>query len=520
MLSAPMRLARLPRLALVAAPALLVAAATAAADTPTFVVKDLFLRERRVLAPEAPARLSATADIVSVEPGAAAESPFPSFATDDGLGTTLAPTGVTVPELTNGAALLFIRASRALPSCVSFTLVLRNATTGVEVARSTLTGLSLRDRVNSVSLPFRLRNDAPTILADDPLAMTLTTRIGASCRAGTIRLLYDAKGRPSRLAVAACKAPPGSPDVDGNGIADVCEAPFAPDTDTDGDGVPNVDDNCPFVPNPDQSDRDGDGVGDACDVDDPSAPDRDGDGVPDEEDNCPTVPNPDQADADGDGVGDACEPDPIPPPLDTDGDGVPDARDNCPLIPNADQADVNADGVGDVCQCTLGRPGRCIPGGGKARTDCIAEFTTPGPVTRGKGGKVRPILRCLDGDPACDLDGRADGTCTFAVSLCLANDDPRFPRCTPERPTRIDVREAADASGLERLRTVTGATLAQASAQPGGSGGWNVCTAPAAIAVPAPTHKRRTRRRIRTDTWDRLERRDRDRLTLECLSAR
>jgi hypothetical protein len=35
--------------------------------------------------------------------------------------------------------------------------------------------------------------------------------------------------------------------------------------------------------------------------------DGDGDRVPDLVDNCPTVPNPDQADADGDGAGDACQ---------------------------------------------------------------------------------------------------------------------------------------------------------------------------------------------------------------------
>ncbi len=59
-------------------------------------------------------------------------------------------------------------------------------------------------------------------------------------------------------------------------------------TDSDGDGVPNPDDNCPLTPNPDQADADGDGVGDVCD-------------------NCPNDYNPGQEDGDSDGVGDACD---------------------------------------------------------------------------------------------------------------------------------------------------------------------------------------------------------------------
>jgi len=62
--------------------------------------------------------------------------------------------------------------------------------------------------------------------------------------------------------------------------------------DSDGDGIFDGGDNCPLVPNPDQTDTDGDGVGDACD-------------------NCPEVYNPNQADIDSDGVGDACEPWPV-----------------------------------------------------------------------------------------------------------------------------------------------------------------------------------------------------------------
>ena len=58
--------------------------------------------------------------------------------------------------------------------------------------------------------------------------------------------------------------------------------------DSDGDGVPQENDNCPDTPNAGQADADGDGVGDDCD-------------------NCPTTANPDQEDSDNDGTGDACE---------------------------------------------------------------------------------------------------------------------------------------------------------------------------------------------------------------------
>jgi hypothetical protein len=96
--------------------------------------------------------------------------------------------------------------------------------------------------------------------------------------------------------------------------------------DTDGDGIPDDQDNCPDTPNADQADSDGDGVGDMCDGDF----DSDGDGVANDIDNCLDVPNPDQADPDGDGVGSAC--------------------DNCPDTSNPSQADSDGDGTGDACE--------------------------------------------------------------------------------------------------------------------------------------------------------------------------
>ena len=49
----------------------------------------------------------------------------------------------------------------------------------------------------------------------------------------------------------------GNPPI-GNPIIDIC--------DSDGDGTPNISDNCPTVSNPGQEDTDGDTLGDACDV--------------------------------------------------------------------------------------------------------------------------------------------------------------------------------------------------------------------------------------------------------------
>lgn len=90
------------------------------------------------------------------------------------------------------------------------------------------------------------------------------------------------------------------------------------DPDSDGDGVPDAEDNCPDVANTGQEDLDEDGEGDACDDD------RDGDGVADEDDNCVDVANADQVDTDDDGEGDACD-------ADDDGDGVDDEDDAFPL---------------------------------------------------------------------------------------------------------------------------------------------------------------------------------------------
>jgi hypothetical protein len=71
--------------------------------------------------------------------------------------------------------------------------------------------------------------------------------------------------------------------------------------DSDGDGVPDITDNCPADINPEQDNNDNDAFGDVCD------PDDDNDGIIDTEDNCPINVNLEQLDDDFDGLGNACD---------------------------------------------------------------------------------------------------------------------------------------------------------------------------------------------------------------------
>ncbi len=113
-------------------------------------------------------------------------------------------------------------------------------------------------------------------------------------------------------------------DRDGDGCVD----------DTDGDGITDPYDICPF--GDDGIDADSDGVPDACD----GFIDRDQDGVPDDEDLCDG--HDDLTDVDNDSVPDGCD-----EMVDSDQDGIDDDDDRCQG--HDDALDVDADGVPDGC---------------------------------------------------------------------------------------------------------------------------------------------------------------------------
>ena len=199
-----------------------------------------------------------------------------------------------------------------------------------------------------------------------------------------------------------CQPPPYTTDP---ACGDVCEV-----SDTDNDGVPDADDNCPSTPNHDQNDSDSDTVGDACDncvhVPNTDQHNGDSDSLGNACDNCWRVSNIGQDDGDGDCAGnsqpystdplcgDLCDQCPDDSEkiyagvcgcgvsdIDSDHDGTPDCNDNCPFdtyktepgicgcgVPDTDsdndgyifchdncpdrsndQTDTDNDGLGDVC---------------------------------------------------------------------------------------------------------------------------------------------------------------------------
>ena len=158
-------------------------------------------------------------------------------------------------------------------------------------------------------------------------------------------------------------------DLDGFEDGDGC-----PDPDNDQDRIPDLEDACPNEPEdydgdqdedgcPDETnDRDGDGLVDSIDkcpdepedkdgwMDDDGCPDpdNDADGILDVVDKCPNEPE----DKDGFEDDDGC------PDTDNDGDGIVDLKDACPDEPEDYDGDQDEDGCPDLYELVVVTKGR------------------------------------------------------------------------------------------------------------------------------------------------------------------
>ena len=215
-------------------------------------------------------------------------------------------------------------------------------------------------------------------------------------------------------------------DTDGDGVGNACDAcPFTFGGDTDSDGVCDLDDNCTSVANPGQADSDGDHIGDACDA----CPldglnDADADGHCANLDNCPTVTNPAQEDEDTDGVGDACDSCPSDPLNDPDADLVCNSSDNCPA-PRTPPRPIGTEMARATRATRIVKrrcperhrqlPGRPNSAQGDRNANGVGEHARDQDGRRQRGGAVPTIQDALVAATAGELVwcGRASTTRTF-----------------------------------------------------------------------------------------------------------
>jgi hypothetical protein len=150
-----------------------------------------------------------------------------------------------------------------------------------------------------------------------------------------------------------------------------------------------------------------------------------------------------------------------------------------------------------------------IPGGGRVASDCSAEWIVNDPLNEpafDRKGLPNRTQTCTDGDPTCDVDGAADGACTFRIGVCFNTADKRLvqrgvpcvpsdvaswelkkPKPSSSNPTdaanAVDLRDAIAALGPSTIGGNSGKNQAAIAFAPT-LGGADVCTELVTIVVP------------------------------------
>ncbi len=82
-----------------------------------------------------------------------------------------------------------------------------------------------------------------------------------------------------------------------------------------------------------------------------------------------------------------------------------------------------------------------VGGGGPKARDCVSVFDATG-VNSPAPPRTPRNIDCVDGDPACDMDGTRNASCTFSLRLCVNSSN--VAGCTPERADDITIQHAQD----------------------------------------------------------------------------
>jgi hypothetical protein len=140
--------------------------------------------------------------------------------------------------------------------------------------------------------------------------------------------------------------------------------------------------------------------------------------------------------------------------------------------------------------------------GGTGSKECHVEAFGGAP-DRGSSGKPKTRWTCTDGDPTCDRDGVANGSCVFWVGTCFSIADPRAPKCTPVAIDTVTV--------TSKTMPAAAAVIASAAADVLPSAG-PTCSETSVVPVTADGKSRK----FVFDAAAASKRRDKDTLSLRC----
>ncbi len=153
------------------------------------------------------------------------------------------------------------------------------------------------------------------------------------------------------------------------------------------------------------------------------------------------------------------------------------------------------DRIIDVLRLTPGGPGR--------RECNVEEWGSPYDLAR--SGRISKTWTCHDGDPRCDRDLAANGSCVFAVGACMRmSDHGRLPKCDAVDVDTVAVTSTLLPAAASAVQAAVNAVLPATAP---------VCSETTLVSVPADERIRA----IKFDARAGTKRLDRDTLKLRCL---